>query len=106
MLDPLGKSWFGGSEVMLYLMFRCFLETVVNRIVVGEVVEWPLVAVKELVENFVDVGVMHIDVVIEGGGQTLICVIDDGYGMSVEELILVVEWYVISKFFDDNFLYV
>lgn len=51
---------------------------------VGEVIECFVSVVKELMENFVDLRVMWIDVIIEKGGIDLICIVDDGCGMCVD----------------------
>src|SRR5918994_4741618 len=74
----------------------------VDRIAAGEVVERPAAAVKELVENAIDAGARSIEVTIEGGGRKLIRVIDDGSGMSAEDLALAVERHATSKLPDGD----
>jgi DNA mismatch repair protein MutL len=69
----------------------------VDRIAAGEVVERPASAVKELVENAIDAGARTIEVTVEAGGRRLIRVVDDGRGMTPEDLDLAVERHATSK---------
>ncbi|WP_342359175.1 DNA mismatch repair endonuclease MutL [Terrarubrum flagellatum] len=76
----------------------------VDRIAAGEVVERPAAAAKELIENAIDAGARRIEVAIEAGGRRLIRVIDDGAGMSGDDLSLAVERHATSKLPTDDLL--
>ena len=66
-------------------MIRVLDSFVADKIAAGEVIERPVSAVKELVENSIDAGAGSIIVEIRGGGKSYIRVTDDGCGISFDE---------------------
>ena len=68
-----------------------------EKIAAGEVVERPANIVKELIENSIDAGAKEIRVIIKKAGKSLIHVIDDGIGISPDDIEIAFERYTSSK---------
>ena len=69
----------------------------INQIAAGEVLDRPVNAVKELVENSIDAGSKHIIIEIKNGGKGLIKVTDDGSGIKKDDIFISFERHATSK---------
>ena len=86
-------------------LIRLLPDSVANQIAAGEVIQRPASAVKELLENAVDSGANHIELIIKDSGKTLIQVIDNGCGMSFKAHSCISYWHATSKIQDANDLF-
>jgi DNA mismatch repair protein MutL len=72
-------------------------EQVFRKIAAGEVIERPLSAVKELVENAIDAGADTIAVALKAGGKELIRVEDNGSGFAADDMEIAFQRHTTSK---------
>jgi DNA mismatch repair protein MutL len=80
-------------------------DSVARRIAAGEVIDRPASVVRELVDNAIDAGSSEIAVYIEEGGAERIRVVDNGCGMTKEDLGLCCLPHATSKIETEDDLY-
>lgn len=67
-------------------IIRLLPPEIANKIAAGEVVQRPSSVVKELLDNAIDSGASKITVILQNAGRTSIQVIDNGCGMSKNDI--------------------
>ena len=77
-------------------------DQVANQIAAGEVIERPVAAVKELVENSIDADADRISIEIKNGGKSLIRITDNGCGMAEDQALISLERHATSKLREAN----
>ncbi len=80
-------------------------EVLANKIAAGEVIERPLSVVKELIENSIDAHSTKIKINLIDSGIKKIEIIDNGDGMSKDDLPLAIKRHATSKLLDDKSLF-
>lgn len=76
---------------------RILPDALASQVAAGEVVERPASVIRELVENSLDAGALHIEVHVQRGGAASIKIVDDGSGMDREDAMLCLERHATSK---------
>jgi len=75
---------------------------VVNTLKAGEIVERPYAIIKELVENSLDAWAQHISINVFNWWKKRIIVEDDGSGIEISDMDMVLERYATSKITDTH----
>ncbi|MDR1052854.1 MAG: DNA mismatch repair endonuclease MutL, partial [Planctomycetaceae bacterium] len=86
-------------------IIRSLSQNMINKIAAGEVVERPASVIKELMENSVDAESKHIEVIFEQAGMSLMKVIDDGVGITSDQLLSAIKPHATSKISDTDDLF-
>lgn len=78
---------------------------VINRLKAWEVVQRPASLLKELVENSLDAGATALEITINDGGKSFLSVQDNGSGIELSDMELLLERYATSKLSSEQDLF-
>jgi DNA mismatch repair protein MutL len=87
------------------MVIEVLSEELINQIAAGEVIENPSAVIKELVENAIDAGATDIEIDLVDSGLTSIRIVDNGCGISKEDLLRAPLRHATSKIKNFNDLY-
>ena len=90
---------------ILSMAIQKLADYIINRLKAGEIVERPASILKELVENSLDAEATKIEISLVDGGKTFLSVQDNGTGIELSDMDLVLERYATSKIRNDEDLY-
>ncbi len=80
-------------------------DNLANKIAAGEIIERPLSVVKELIENALDSGCDKIQIILKDSGLLEINVIDNGHGMTKDNLEKSIIRHATSKLYSEEDLF-
>ena len=81
---------------------RVLNESVARKIAAGEVIDRPNSIVRELMDNAIDAGASRLDLNLENGGISRIRLVDNGMGMTREDMTLCCLPHATSKIESEN----
>lgn len=84
------------------MKIRVLPDNISSKIAAGEVIQRPESAVKELMENSIDAGATHIELMVRNAGKSLIRVVDNGDGMSEEDALICIMKHATSKISEEK----